>query len=226
MNDTTMLHEGLITTKEASNLFRYTSSYLAHLLRTKQIHGRRLGRSWLIEQDSLLRFTTQRGKQDAKNTHSHVRPRSQEHKTHRVSDMAVTFSPVDPDPIPQSHRSTPASSHFLSLSPKWIAAVSVVMLLVFGAMIVQSPVFSLSLGTLQTLPQIIGGAPLALGEFVITATHTVIAADAALVYGIVAAAPATAQVTVQILISIGDILSNATARIPAQVASVFAQGAR
>ena len=96
----------------------------------------------------------------------------------------------------------------------------------FGIIAVKSPVFSQSMDTLQTLPGSISRIPLKLGEFVIAATRAVIAADVALAYGIAAAAPAIAHVTVQILISIGDTLSNTTARIPAQVASVFAYGAQ
>ena len=78
----------------------------------------------------------------------------------------------------------------------------------------------------QTFPESISHISLALGEFVIVATHAITAADVALAYGIAVAAPATARVTVQILIGIGDDLSSATARIPAQVASVIAQGAQ
>ena len=93
MNDTTMLHEGLITTKEASKLFRCTSSYLAHLVRTKKINDQQFGPSWLIEEDPCLHFVEQRGKQDAKNTHTHVHPHLQKHQTHhgaRIPDQVVS----------------------------------------------------------------------------------------------------------------------------------------
>lgn len=239
MNDITMLHEGLITTTEASNLFRYTSSYLAYLVRTNKINGHRLGRSWLIEQDSLLRFITQRGKQDLKNTYIHAHPRPQEHQTNHTSIMSVKQSvspsllrsgrtPTTPSssvqPSTIAHHSVFDDSHIPSLSPKWIAAVFVGMFLIFGAMTVKSPMFSQSVDTLQMLSGSINRTSLALGEFVIAATHAVIAADTALAYGIAAAAPITAQMTIKIFISIGDNLSNVTARIPVQVASVFAHG--
>jgi excisionase family DNA binding protein len=232
MNDTTMLHEGFITTKEASRLFKYTPSYLAHLIRIKKINGHRLGRNWLIEQDSLLRFIEHRGKEDAKSARTSAHPHvPQEHVTHRVSIEPVTLSSIQPSTL-TAHQNVSSSSH--PRSPKWRTGVFMIILLVlgaitvfgFGIIAVKSPVFSQSIDTLQTLPGSISRIPLGLGEFVIAATHAVIAADVALAYGIAAAAPAIAHVTVQILISIGDNLSNATARIPAQVASVFAYGAQ
>ncbi len=232
MNDTTMLHEGFITTKEASRLFKYTPSYLAHLIRINKINGHRLGRSWLIEQDSLVRFTEHRGKEDVKSIRTSAHPHvPQEHVKHRVSIGPVTLPSIQPSTL-TAHQSVSSSPH--PHYPKWRMRVFMSMLLVLGAITVfgfgitavKSPVFSQSMDTLQMLPGNISRIPLALGEFVIAATHAVIAADVALAYGIAAAAPVIAHVTVQILISIGDNLSNATARIPAQVASVFAYGAQ
>ena len=111
------------------------------------------------------------------------------------------------------------------MSPKWITAVSTVILLVFSATIVQAPMFSQSIHRLQTFPESMSSMPLALEKFVIAATYTVTIADMTL-DSIAAAAPATARVAAQIFIGIGDTLSNATARIPMQVASVFAQSTR
>ncbi len=231
MNDTTMLHEGLITTKEASKLFKYTSSYLAHLVRNKKINAHKLGRSWLIEKDSLAHFIAQQGKQDAKNTQIYAHPLPQEHQIHRVEIMPVTPpSSLQPNTI-QHH----GISHAQQQIPlKWVSKTVPLVILViftalvlqFGPMLAQSPMLASWTGVFQMLPGSISRIPLTIGEFVITTTHTVIAADAVLSYAIAAAAPAISQATVKILISIGDKLSNATGHIPAQLASVFAHDAQ
>lgn len=226
MNNTIMLHGGLITTKEASTLFKYTSSYLSHLIRTKKINGQRLGRSWLIEQDSLVCFVEHQWKQDAKNVHMQERPHSQEQQTLRPSDASVKFSSIEQNQISRLHHRVPDGSYPFPMSPKWITAVSAVILLVFSATIVQTPMFSQSIHRSQTFPGSMSSMPLALEKFVIAATSAVTSADMTLMYSTAAAAPAIARVAAQILIGIGDTLSNATARIPMQVASVFAHGIR
>lgn len=224
-----MLHEDFITTKEASNLFKYTPSYLAHLVRNKKINAHKLGRSWLIEKNSLLHFIAQQGKQDAKNTYTRAHPRSQEHQTYHAAIMPVTPPPtIQPNTI--QHHNVSDAQHHPSLN--WIGKIAPAIILViftatvlqFGPILVQSPMLASWTGTIRTLPGSISRIPLAIGEFVITTTHAVIAADAALAYGIAAAAPATAQVAVKLFLNIGDNLSKATARIPVQMASVFAHG--
>lgn len=230
MNDTTMLHEGFITTKEASRLFKYTPSYLAHLIRIKKIHAYRLGRSWLIEQNSLLYFIEHRGKGDIKSihssTHQHV---PQEHDAYRASIDSVAVPLLPLHTVSTAQQSV--SDGMRHLSQKWrrvafmaisLAAIVAMTVFGFGVMTVTSPTLSQAIGTLETLPGSMGRMHLALGKFVIMATHAVIAADVALAYGIAAAAPITAHVTAQILISIGGTLSSATAHISAQMASVLA----
>lgn len=229
MNDTTMLHEGFITTKEASRLFKYTPSYLAHLIRIKKIQAHRLGRSWLIEQDSLRYFIEHRGKEDIKSirpsAHPHV---PQEHDTHRASIGVVAVPLLPLHTITAAQQSVSDGMRHLSQKWRMVAFMAIPLAIVamtvfgFGVMTVTSPTLSQAIDTLETLPGSMSRMHLALGKFVIAATHAVIAADVALAYGIAAAAPATAHVTVQILISIGDTLSSATAHISAQVASVLA----
>lgn len=241
MNETTTLHEGFITTKEAARLFRYTSSYIAHLVRTKKINARRLGRSWLIEQNSLEYFVAQQRSQKpsnkrhtpkiAKRTLQPVLPRIQEQQIHyEPQAVSVTFSSAEPHTITTHHSVysyTPKSN-----PSKWIDVVFATILIIFVAITAEfititlqsHPVFSQSVGTLQSFPAIIGRAPLALGEFVIFATHAVIEADVTFAYGIAVAVPAIAYVTMNTFVGIGDDFSIAVARIPVQVASVFAHG--
>lgn len=241
MNDATILHEGLITTKEASKLFKYTSSYLSYLVRTNKINGHRIGRSWLIEKDSILHFAAQRGKQEKTIMHGPIYPRAPVDHAHHTLIEEVSSSPLDTI----KHENVPDGLSFLS--SRWIGATGVVMLLVSGTMTIQSPLFSQSISILQELPNASVRAHLALGEFVVAAAHAVIAADVAVAYGVAAFAPETAQVTVNILnnvaaaapatahgtvlvlIGVGDYLAETTALIPAQVAQVaqaFVLGAR
>ena len=241
MNETTTLHEGFITTKEAANLFKYTSSYVAHLVRTKKINARRLGRSWLIEQNSLEHFVAKKGKQIphkkfapkiAKLTPEPVPPRVQEQQAYYIPPpaVAVTFSSGEPHTITTHH--SVYSYKPKNNTPQWIEVVAVAVFIVFIAIaaefitiaIQSNPVFLQSMGTLQDFPTIIGQAPLVFGEFVIDATHAVIEADVTLAYGIAVAAPAIAYVTMNTIVGIGDDFSIAVARIPLQVAGVFAHG--
>lgn len=230
MNDTTMLNEDLITTKKASTLFKYTSSYLAYLVRSKKINAHKLGKSWLIEKDSLLHFIAHHGKPGAKNIQTRAHPYSHEHKTHPVESVSVIPTSFAESNTMQSQSS---SNDQYRISQKWVSKMALATILImftvgvfqFGPTLVQSPTIISWTNTLQMFPESISSAPLAIGEFVILTTNTIIATEAALVYRIAAAAPALSQATVHILISIGDELSNATARVPAQMASVFAHDA-
>ena len=56
-----LFEKNLITTKNAGELSGYTSDYLARLVRSGKIIGRRVGHSWLIDRESLTRFVGQQG---------------------------------------------------------------------------------------------------------------------------------------------------------------------
>ena len=47
---------GLVSTKEASKLFGYTPDYLARLARNGDVKGMQVGRTWLVERESLAQF--------------------------------------------------------------------------------------------------------------------------------------------------------------------------
>ncbi len=231
MNDTTTLNEDFITTKEASRLFKYTSSYIAYLVRAKKINAHRLGRSWLIEHNSLQRFVAQRGKQNTSKVGTSIQLRIQKKRTYEQTSTISVPSPSIQQPRTIPMRQSVSGVPHASSSTKWIETVPMVILIVFTAVVLQfvpstlqSFVFSQSVSTLQALPGIINQTPLALGEFVISATHSIIAADVALMYGIATIAPATAYVAVKTFINVGDHLSRVVERIPAQVASVSAYG--
>jgi len=51
-----IFEKNLITTKDAGELSGYTSDYLARLARSGKIIGKRVGRNWLVDKESLARF--------------------------------------------------------------------------------------------------------------------------------------------------------------------------
>ncbi|MDP2654953.1 MAG: helix-turn-helix domain-containing protein, partial [bacterium] len=53
--------KNLITTKDAGKLSGYTPDYLSRLIRSGKITGKKIGHSWLIDNESLTRFVDQQG---------------------------------------------------------------------------------------------------------------------------------------------------------------------
>jgi excisionase family DNA binding protein len=70
-----LLEKNLISTKEASSLSGYNADYLARLCRSGKIVGTRLGRAWLVSQESLEAFVKQQEvkKQELSSTLSQIR---------------------------------------------------------------------------------------------------------------------------------------------------------
>jgi excisionase family DNA binding protein len=62
-----LLDKNLITTREASELSGYHSDYLGRLCREGKISGSRVGRSWVIDRSSILRFVEEQELQKKKN---------------------------------------------------------------------------------------------------------------------------------------------------------------
>lgn len=46
----------LITTKQAAERTGYTSDHISLLLRRKLVNGEKIGRDWLIDESSLIRY--------------------------------------------------------------------------------------------------------------------------------------------------------------------------
>ena len=57
----TLLEKKLISTKDASSLSGYNPDYLARLCRAGKIDGTRVGRAWLVSQESLEAFVKEQG---------------------------------------------------------------------------------------------------------------------------------------------------------------------
>lgn len=56
----------LITTTEAAQLTGYARDYVRQLVKSGKVKGKRLGRDWLIDERSLLRYKATLTKQGAK----------------------------------------------------------------------------------------------------------------------------------------------------------------
>ena len=93
--------KNLITTKEAGELFGYTSDYLARLARGGKIAGKRIGHTWLVDTESLTRFLSQQEDRKADYARTLAREREAEYRKHHsiLNDVSKTLSkplPVSP----------------------------------------------------------------------------------------------------------------------------------
>ncbi|HYD92896.1 MAG TPA: hypothetical protein VEB18_00325 [Candidatus Paceibacterota bacterium] len=79
-----LLDKKYISSKEASELSGYHSDYLARLCRTGAINGTRVGRTWLINRASLLRFVANQDLQKKKNAQELSRLREKEYRAAQV----------------------------------------------------------------------------------------------------------------------------------------------
>ncbi|MBU6214847.1 helix-turn-helix domain-containing protein, partial [Patescibacteria group bacterium] len=77
--------------------------------------------------------------------------------------------------------------------------------------------------TFDSLPRTINRINLALGSGIINATHALIGADVSLAYGLAAAAPESARITVALIGNAGDRIENLTARVPMIATTAFAR---
>lgn len=77
------LNEKLITTKDAGEISGYTSDYLSRLVRSGKIIGKRVGRSWVIDTESLTRFLDRQDTHNTDRARSLANARAEEYRTHR-----------------------------------------------------------------------------------------------------------------------------------------------
>src|SRR3989344_8142883 len=77
------LNEKLITTKYAGELSGYTSDYLSRLLRSWKIKGKRIGRNWLVERESLVNFLDTQGSHNVDRARTLAGERAREYREHR-----------------------------------------------------------------------------------------------------------------------------------------------
>lgn len=77
-----LFEKNLITTKDAGELFGYSSDYLARLARSGKIEGKRIGHSWFVERESLSHFLDQQGIHKVDYARALSRQREIEYKKH------------------------------------------------------------------------------------------------------------------------------------------------
>jgi hypothetical protein len=90
----TFLKENLITTKNAAELSGYTSDYLARLARSGKIVGKKIGHSWLVDTESLARFSEEQGDRKIDYSRELARTREAEYRAHHSLLNQVTNVPV------------------------------------------------------------------------------------------------------------------------------------
>lgn len=70
----------LLTTRKAAKLSGYSQDYIARLLRSRELPGQRVGRTWLVHPDSLSAFLRERQKYNIQRAHSLARVRATEYR--------------------------------------------------------------------------------------------------------------------------------------------------
>ncbi|MFZ2983710.1 MAG: hypothetical protein WA053_01365, partial [Minisyncoccia bacterium] len=84
--------ENLITTKDASELSGYTSDYLARLVRSGEISGKRIGHNWLIDNASLGLFLQKQKGRKIDRARELAEARVQEYRARTQTQSASDFS--------------------------------------------------------------------------------------------------------------------------------------
>ena len=76
-----LLQKNLLTTSEASALSGYNADYIGRLCRSGEIVGKRLGRSWLVEEMSLKRFIKEQEAQKSRRAKKLAEQRVNEYRS-------------------------------------------------------------------------------------------------------------------------------------------------
>ncbi|MFA6408375.1 MAG: helix-turn-helix domain-containing protein, partial [Candidatus Paceibacterota bacterium] len=95
------LKENLITTKDASELSGYTSDYLARLVRSGEIVGKRIGRSWLIDSESLEIFLEKQKSRKTDRSRGLASVRAEEYRRHHSLVRRITKNLTERVSVPQ-----------------------------------------------------------------------------------------------------------------------------
>ncbi len=94
-----LLNSNLITTRVASELSGYHSDYLGRLCREGNISGSRVGRSWVIDKNSLLAFVAEQEVQKKKNAEELARTREVEYRAVQAAKAPVVAVPAPVAPV-------------------------------------------------------------------------------------------------------------------------------
>src|SRR3989338_7131975 len=130
-----LLQKTLITTKEAGELFGYSSDYLARLARSGKIVGRRVGHSWLVEREPLELFVANAGDRKIDRARALALARAEEYRSHRtayrtlVSRVHKVLRPIEissDSGLPQGTFLFTQHRHVLQLSATTLALLVVI----------------------------------------------------------------------------------------------------
>jgi hypothetical protein len=126
----------LITTKDAGEIFGYSSDYLARLARSEKIIGKRIGHSWFIDKESLALFLKQQGIHKVDYARTLASEREIEYRKHRSVIHNVEKVLSKPISLPALHIKEHAFiSQFVALSVSFFVVA-------FGAYIAYAAPFT------------------------------------------------------------------------------------
>lgn len=109
--------DNLITTKEAGKLSGYTPDYLARLVRSGKLTGKKMGNIWLIERYSLNLLLNKKGDEKTLRVQELARVRTQEYRERSQPESRVSRMLVEKSPVPlYSLNDTRFRSHAVALS--------------------------------------------------------------------------------------------------------------
>ena len=129
--------KNLISTKDASALSGYNADYLARLCRAGKIDGSRVGRAWLVSQESLEAFVKEQGvhKQELRSTLSKIRGKEYHTPhdfTNKTNKHIVTFDDASESALVTAPR-TSTYTLFQKRGLAVLAALVVMLIGVYGA---------------------------------------------------------------------------------------------
>ena len=90
----------LISTKNAAELSGYSSDYLSRLARSGKIHGKRIGRSWFVDKDSLMNFLAHQEDRKIDYARALARARETEYREYNSSLRNATKTLSKPVRVP------------------------------------------------------------------------------------------------------------------------------
>ncbi|HEX8591560.1 MAG TPA: helix-turn-helix domain-containing protein, partial [Candidatus Paceibacterota bacterium] len=126
---TELLLETLISTREASTLSGYNPDYLARLCRAQKIAGKRIGRTWYVERDSLESFVRAQEAHREKLAKDLSSAREREYREAQTAAHAAAL----PTPSARLPRRSPFTPTTTSVTQRPAFALLITLLVVAGS---------------------------------------------------------------------------------------------
>jgi hypothetical protein len=90
---------GLISTKDASKKYGYSPDYLARLARNGEIVGSQVGRTWLVDRESIAAFFRVQEERKEARARALARAREEEYRVHQTVASVAEIAPVAPQAV-------------------------------------------------------------------------------------------------------------------------------